>query len=346
MPGVLAIVLPLTLSAVLIASAIAKFRAPDDLAGWAEIGVPAGLRKEWLRRMHPWGELLLGVVLAVFGGILSLLGALVAVVLMGAYTWLVAQAVRREDDTSCACFGTRRKVTKVTVARNIWLTALALATAAVSWTTPLIGGPLWIGMQSGGWLIGLIVVAVTVALIMWPEGDDVATPVPPHTPVATADNELDYVRTRTPAVPITLADGSTGNLRAMAARNPILLLAVSPSCGSCSDVIAKIGTWRDLLPEIDVRFLLATSPATSSLIEKDEPQSLHDPEGYVRDSLDVGATPAAVLLGVDGMLAGGPVRGAADVEAFVGDVYESLHGERPPIAVTASNSSAESPTER
>jgi hypothetical protein len=40
-----------------------------------------------------------------------------------------------------------------------------------------------------------------------------------------------------------------------------------------------------------------------------------------------------VLLGIDGMLAGGPESGSDAVDAFVGDVYESLHGTRPQSSV-------------
>ena len=334
MPGALAIVLPLTLAGVVIVSAITKFRTADDLAGWAEIGVPAGLRKEWLRRFHPWGELILGVAIAALGGILGLLAALVAVALMSAYTWLVTRAVLRKDDASCACFGARKRVTKITVIRNAWLTALAAATAAISWTTPLIGGPLREAVTEGEWVIGLGVATVTTALILWPDGGQQVTSAAPRAAFADGDDERDYVRTRTPAVPATLADGRIQNLRAMAARKPILLLSVSTNCGPCAPIIEKVGVWRALLPEVDVRFLLATSPEDSSLIETAEPQSLHDPDGYIRESLDALSTPTAVLLGIDGLLAGGPVVGTDGVEAFIDDIYESLHGERPRIAST------------
>jgi len=334
MPGALAIALPLTLAGVLIVSAIAKFRAPDDLAGWSEIGVPAGLRKEWLRRLHPWAELALGIAIAVLGGILGLLAALVAVALMGAYSWLVTRAVLHDDDASCACFGVRKRVTKVTVIRNAWLAVLAAATAAISWTTPLIGGPLREAVADGGWVIGLGVAAVTTALILWPEGGQEVADAPPRAAVADTDDERDYIRTRTPAVPVTLADGRVENLRTMAARKPILLLSVSTTCSPCTPIIEKVGVWRELLPEVDVRLLLAAAPESSSLIELAEPQSLHDPDGYVRQSLDTPSTPTAVLLGIDGLLAGGPVLGTDDVEAFIDDIYESLHGQRPPIPST------------
>lgn len=324
----LAIALPLTLAGVFVTSATAKFRAPDDLTSWADIGVPARLRREWLRRLHPWGELALGVAIALFGGILGLLAALVATLLMAAYTWLVVGVMRQQKDASCACFGARKRVSRVTVVRNVWLLVLAVSTAAVSWTNPLIGGPVREGIAQAGWLAGLVVAAVTTAVILWPEEGNEAVAAPNMT-AAPGEDELDYVRTRTPAVPVTLADGNVQNLRTLAESKPILLLSVSPGCGGCGPVIEKVGDWRELLPEIDVRLLLATSPGDSSLIEYDEPQSLHDPDGYARQSLDSKSTPTAVLLGTDGLLAGGPVTGSAAIGIFIDDVYEVLHGERP-----------------
>ena len=116
----LSIALPLVLAAVLIGSAVAKLRTPDDLSGWADLGVPRALRREWLRRAHPWAEGALGVSLAVLGSWLGLLAALVAVALMAAYTVLVARVLRAIEQRPRACFGTRRRVTTVTVARNGW----------------------------------------------------------------------------------------------------------------------------------------------------------------------------------------------------------------------------------
>jgi hypothetical protein len=111
----------------------------------------------------------------------------------------------------------------------------------------------------------------------------------------------------------------------------VLLLIVSPTCGYCEQAMALRGAWRSLLPEVDVRLLLDDSPASSPWTEENEPQSLHDPDHRVGSSLaDYLPTPAVVLLGVDGLLAGGPVSGS-DIEPFIDDVYESLHGVRPSV---------------
>jgi hypothetical protein len=332
MPVALSVTIPLVLAAVLISSAVAKFRTPDDLAGWRELGVPASLRREWLRRVHPWAELLLGAALALLGGWLGLAAALVAVALMVSYTILVARVLARSESASCACFGTRKRVTRVTVVRNVWLTLLAIATATVIWATPLFGGALAAGIPQFAWLVALAVAAVTTALVLWPEDSPVETDLRPAVSATAAtapEDELDYIRTRTPAVPVMQADGTVVNLRTLAARKPILLLAVSSMCGACESVVAKRGEWRELLPEVDVRLLLAEPADRSPWTEHDEPQSLHDVEDYVAGSIENWGTPTAVLLGADGMLAGGPITGDLGVARLVDDIYESLHGERP-----------------
>jgi hypothetical protein len=186
-----------------------------------------------------------------------------------------------------------------------------------------------------GWLAALAIAAVTVGVILWPEG---AVDAPAETPsvdpvTGAAGEELDYVRTRTPAVPVTLADGSTITLRELASRRPLLLLAVSETCGSCTPVIESAPRWRELLPEVEIRFLLMLTPEASRLTESTEPQSLHDTHGYVRGSIEDWRTPTAVLLGVDGFLAGGPVGDFEGIEEFVADIRASL--DEVAAAVTA-----------
>lgn len=326
MPAALTVSLPLILAAVLIASGAAKLRHPDDLDGWRELGVPGPLRQGWLLRLHPWGEILLGLALAFLGGVLGVAAGVVAIILMGAYTALIVAALRRTPDASCACFGEQAPVTGWTVARNVWLTVVAVATTCTIWAAPLLGGAVRAAAGSWWWVLALVVAALTVFVIMRREpAAAAAAPTAPAQPV-TAGDDLDYIRIRTPAVPVTLADGTVVSLRNLAERRPILLLAVSETCGTCTPVIESIDRYRELLPEVDVRFLLMRAPEDSELTSTTEPQTLHDPKQYVAGSLmDVLRTPTAILVGADGWLAGGPETGAEPIEAFVQDIYESLH---------------------
>ncbi|MDR2997211.1 MAG: hypothetical protein LBU78_03730 [Microbacterium sp.] len=330
----LSIVPALLLAAVLIASGVAKLRHPDDLSGWADLGVPTVLRRTWLLRFHPWGEIALGIALVLLGGILGALAGLVALALMIGYLVFVVRVLQAGTDTDCACFGARKRITVMTGVRNGWYVLLALAALATGWTTPLLGGPVAAISGTGwGWVAGLAAAAVTVALTMWPVPTDEAdaAPVQPVVGEVGSDGEeLDDLRSLTPAVPLIRADGEQVNLRTLSMQQPLLLLAVKPGCGSCTDVIAGAPAWRELLPEVSVRLLLRETPQNAEITELDEPQSLHDTERYAYDSFGIMMTPSAVLLGADGMLAGGPVTGTQQITEFIGDIYESLHGERPP----------------
>ncbi|MGN8027008.1 MauE/DoxX family redox-associated membrane protein [Microbacterium sp. 22242] len=321
----------LIVAAVLIASGAAKLRAPDDAAGWEALGIPAGLRQSWLIRLHPYAELLLAAALMLLGGALGIAAAVVAVLLFAAYLVLVWRAKGRTPDASCACFGARRPITTRTLLRNAWLLLVALASLLTIGSAPLWGGVIRAALLQWPWIVLPAAAVVTFWLIGDP-GSEAPAAEPRREPGEGGDGEgiEDYLRLRTPAVPVQLADGTTVTLRDLAARQPILLLSVSEGCGSCTPVIESLDAYRALLPEVSVRFLLQADPEHSALTSTDEPQTLHDPHKYFGLSLaDVWFTPTAVLLGADGLLAGGPVMGAEEIAEFVDDVYESLHG-RPP----------------
>ncbi len=338
MISALAVILPLVLGAVFVASGIAKLVRPDDLTGWAELGVPRALRRAWLLRVHPWAEIALGVALAVLGGLLGVAAAVVAAAILAVYLVMVVRLVRRPDDASCACFGARKTVTAVTVVRNAWLLALAVGAVAAIGVTPLWGGAIAAAAGQAAWVAGLVIAAVTVGVILWPESSSRderhAGSSSAGTPSGLAEGEsatvdgsvaeLDYVRVRTPSVPVVLADGATVNLRQLAMQKPLLLLAVTHTCGSCQPVIDKVAEYRNRLPELDLRLLLTFPPEVSPLTETGPQGSLHDVHDYVRGSIADWATPTAVLFGADGMLAGGPESGAEAIEAFIDDIRASL----------------------
>ena len=82
--------------------------------------------------------------------------------------------------------------------------------------------------------------------------------------------------------------------------------------------------WRELLPQLEVRLLTSVHP--DSLPEDLRPEGAvaYDHVGLVQSALDLSGSPSAVLLGADGLLAGGPVHGLEEIEAFVTDIADQL----------------------
>ncbi|AZZ40509.1 hypothetical protein C0Z10_13045 [Acidipropionibacterium jensenii] len=324
----LSICLPLVVAVVLIGSGIAKLRHSDDLAGWDQIGVPELLRRQWLLRWHPWGEIILGLAVSLLGGWPGVLAGLAAVALMGVYTVLIARVLTRPQSTSCACFGLRKQITRMTLVRNVWLLVLAVAAACAAWWTPTLGGAVRLAAKSHEWwwVLGIAIAAVTTWLVT--RGDPADEQEPASSPDLTASGDgdgRDYLRTRTPAIPVTLADGTVHTLRELSTQHPLLVLEVSQTCGACQAVIARVGDYRRLLPEVTVRLLLGQNAADTALTETAEPQSLHDVQGLVSESFDgMWGTPAALLFGADGMMAGGPVVGAEEIDDLVHQMREEL----------------------
>ena len=138
----------------------------------------------------------------------------------------------------------------------------------------------------------------------------------------------DYLRVRTPAVPVRLADGSTRTLRQLSESRAQLLLFVSEGCSSCVAIIAAVPEWRTAMPQIDIRLVVHAAAPFSHLTSTDEPQTIHDSDAWLRETFGTRAMPSALLLGVDGHLAGGPVSGRDAVPAFVEEIGEALSSPR------------------
>jgi hypothetical protein len=71
--------------------------------------------------------------------------------------------------------------------------------------------------------------------------------------------------------------------------------------------------------------VVAFAPAASSLTSTDTPMTAHDPDRLILDSFGISGVPSAILLGADGLLAGGPVTGGSAVQDFVASVEQELH---------------------
>lgn len=323
MPTDALVLAPAIVAVVLVAGAVGKLRTPDASAeAFRDLRVPAVLSGRLVVAVLPWAELLLAAGLLLAGGPLGVAVTVAAALLLTAYLVLVARALGFDDDVECACFGAFApgRITRRTVLRNAWLVVLALAALvlATQGSSPVQrvadgSAPWW-------WLVGAAAAAWTVALVLGWGGDGAPARSAPEDLTV---EEGDYLRVRTPALPVTLGDGTATTLRRLSETRPQLLVYVSEGCGSCVEVIDAVPTWREQLPQLDVRVIVHVDPQSSALTSRDEPLSVHDTEGLVYETFDL-RTPSAVLLGADGLLAGGPVVGSTAVPAFVEDVRAEL----------------------
>nr|NLI51571.1 hypothetical protein [Propionibacterium sp.] len=318
-----AVLAPFLLAAVLLTSGVAKLRdAPGVDAAFRSLRVPAALNRPWLRRAFPWAEVALGVLLVAAPVPVNVLAAIAALGLTGAYLALVAAAVRRPDPVDCHCFGalTEGRVGRRTLARNALLVVIAAVALADSFSgTPLLR----LDAASVGWLAAVALTAALVVTIVGERGGETPSETPPAMPADAEAGDLDYVRLPIPYG--ALVDGDQDvTLRQLARQRAVLLLWVSTTCGSCSDVIAEIPAWQEALAPVEVRPVLSSRAGLDERAPALASSALVDPESRVARLFDSWGVPMGVLLGADGRLAGGPVIGAGAITDLVEQMREQL----------------------
>ncbi|MCW2738257.1 MauE/DoxX family redox-associated membrane protein [Nocardioides sp.] len=322
---VAALVIALTLAAVLLTSGVAKLR--DTVAtrdAFDALRVPRIVPADAAAAALPWIEIGLAVLLLLSpsGWLVPVTVALV--VLMLAYTWLVARALGFDEPVTCSCFGSlgRHSVDRTTLARNVLLVALAAATvwfAVDGGSVPAAFADL---DRDGWWSVVAAGAAAAVAVLV------VGAPTRART---VADEELlDYERQAIPYAVLTLPDGRTATLSELAALQARLLVVLNPHCGSCVRTAEKLDDWAAQLgPAVGVLAVYPDAATASGATEHAPGLATSEPELNVRRVFSVG-TPGAVLLGADGFLAGGPVAGEGRVAQLVEDVLTELAAQ--PIA--------------
>jgi len=250
------------------------------------------------------------------------------------YLVLIARAAARSEPVVCDCFGSaaRTPVTGRTVVRNALLLGLALGSVIQAIRA---GSPLEVlaAAPAGtwAWLLAVGLAALTTYLVLpqVPEGPQVPEPDDPSAPETADGDGAEYIRTLTPMTTLVDAAGTRYDLVSMSARRAHLLLFVNPGCGGCAPVVAKVPEWQDLVPEVQIRLVVREELADLAASRPDwVPIALHDPDGLTARALRAISTPTAVLLGTDGMLAGGPVAGSEAAERLVLDVVAELEQAR------------------
>lgn len=154
-----------------------------------------------------------------------------------------------------------------------------------------------------------------------PEPDEARTDAADETP---ADDDDVYERLPIPDAVVFGADGPR-TIRELVTQKAALLVSINCLCGTSQEASAAMDGWRRRLPALEVG-LLSTLKA-DAIPENLRPSDgvLYDHAGLAQRALGMHQSPMAVLVGADGLLAGGPVRGMQEIETFVSDIEAQLN---------------------
>ena len=325
----------------LTASGIAKAKDPSStVEGILNLGLDSVAPLKLTPAVLPWAELVLAVGLLFAPGPLFPVFAIASCALMVFYLVVIARALATGRTEGCNCFGKKSAapVSRYTLIRNIALTIAGILTVVASF----VGGKAvvyeLVGLNGSGWLwaVGAGLIALTLWAIQ--RGESLAEPAPDIPEVvlpSAADESEDYVRVPIPYASIYTTDGRVTTLRDMSRVQARVLFFASPTCGSCTPILKTIPRWQKLLPQLGLHPVFSSEEKirqAHKLEKLDEGvEALVDPKHAAMHNFGRG-TPMAVILGSDGMLAGGPVAGTSDVKQLMDDLLVEFGAIKDPNA--------------
>lgn len=313
-----ALLLPvLTCAVVLLLSGVAKLRSPGSVdSAFTALEVPTVLDTRVVRRLSPWAEVTLGVALLVSTGTALVVVAVLTLLLFVAYLVLVGRALRRPDPVDCRCFGGlgESRVTRVTLWRNVVLVLTAVLAVLAGWRGVGVIAP--VGDRAAlPWIAAATLSAAVAVLVAYRAPRSDVAQEPGH------DGHGSYQREMTPHAAVLTESGRLVLLSEQARTATHLLVFLSPGCSPCQRIGPLLAQWDQDLGQVTVRAVVSAQPDIVGSLPHLSGRAYFDPFGTARAAFRVDS-PAAVLLGTDGLLAGGPVQGERAVHDFVATVTE------------------------
>ncbi|MFC7455981.1 TlpA family protein disulfide reductase [Brachybacterium sp. GCM10030267] len=334
---------PILLTMTLLVSGLAKLGQRDITAdAMVSLRLPARSWHPVIATVLPVAEIVLALGLWVPVVPLQTVVAGLIAVLMVTYLVIIARALTVDEAVECSCFGTLGSptVSRGTLYRNVLLSVLGLLTVALAAAGDLTRILVYHPLALLAWVLAVATAVVLTGLALGglePEtGKTRSVPASEkagQSPSASGGEEveqdelLDYERAAIPAGVLQERSGELFTLRRLSARQAVLLVFVSEGCGPCERVIDQVAGWhRDLSAYMQVK--VAFSRPVEQLRERTTQRVgehvLYDPQFSAREALGGRTAPCAVLLGADGLLAGGPVTGGTAVIEFVDEIREQL----------------------
>lgn len=326
----------LTIIITLVASGIAKAKdRASTAAAIVNLKLDRWLPLKFVSRVLPWGEIALAFWLLLVPGWPAILGGIAAVILFAAYWIVIARAVATGNTASCNCFGgaSEAPVSRFTLIRNTALLGAAIGALVAAVQTRTSALVTLLHLDGAGWLWILGAVFAAAALWAMYRSELLATPaveaaheVAPQmmqpAPVEGEANEDDeYVRLPIPYGTLETNLG-TRSLRELAEQRARVLFFLSPGCGPCLEIIPKIADWQKHLPMLSLHPVVSSKEQIAQLHMPEEIEVWVDPGFNTQIAFGRG-TPMVIALGIDGLLAGGPVFGSHLVTDFMDDLlYE------------------------
>lgn len=318
---------PLLVAGVLLVSGIAKLRHPGSgREGFESLQVPPLLSAPWMMAALPYAEIALALGLLLTQGWVLVGIAGLAALLCAGYWVLIARAVFERREVSCNCFGqlTKGTVGPWTLARNsallvvallALLDASALREVAIMRIAALSPAQAW-------WFAGAVVTATLVVLVTY--APTTAAPSAPAV-AASGDDETagtEYVRRPIPQVSLTDAEGNLIPVRGLTRERAVVLVWLSFTCGACDEVMTRLPSWAERIPQIEFRPVASDMAMLAKRIPQLSAMGLSDPGANVQAVFGESSVPMAVVLGADGLLAGGPVTGLEAISEIVNEIAE------------------------
>lgn len=338
MPTSAPLLLALALTLVLVVSAVAKLADPASTRSVTiMLRLPSWLHGAWFAKALPIAEIALAVGLLAPWVAVAQLAWGVATVLFALYLAVIVRAMTFDPRPSCGCFGRigNQRVTGHTVVRNVLLLAssiLVLVWVSAGNTVPT--AVLDLDRQGWAWVLSAATVVAIAVLVV---GSPVATGAARGKAAQAAErartqqpsDPVEYVRSPNPSSLLIGPDGEPVLLDAMARRAAQLVVFLTPGTEPATALAHRVPGWADDLGAVELT-VVVSGPASAVAEAHPEivPFAFVDP--FSRATAEVaGHAPAAVLLGADGLLAGGPVNGVPEIIDFVDEVLDQLYEGAP-----------------